>query len=71
MVARKLYKEQKSWSLTLASTNFARTAGWIAWHRKKLASQNALLDGSRVLNSKCPEHFAWEGGKNKRVLLPK
>jgi hypothetical protein len=24
-------------------------------------SQKTLLDESRVLNSKCPEHFAWEG----------
>jgi hypothetical protein len=36
-------------------------ASLIAWYRKNPASQkNALLNKNRVLNSKCPVHFAWE-----------
>jgi hypothetical protein len=30
---------------------------------KKMAPQNALLNKSMVLNSKCPEHFSWGGVK--------
>ncbi len=30
--------------------------------------KNILLNKSRVLNSKCPEHFAWEGHKSRLVL---
>jgi hypothetical protein len=31
---------------------------------KKIDScKNAVLEENKVLNSKCPEHFAWEGVK--------
>ncbi len=63
---KKLHREQKSWSLTLASTYSARMPGWMAWNRNAL--QNALLDESRVLNPKCPMNFTWKGGQKQESL---
>jgi hypothetical protein len=37
----------------------------MAWYRKNGFLKNALLDESRALNSKCPEHFAWGGSKKE------
>jgi hypothetical protein len=34
---------------------------------KKHFLKHALLDKRRVLNSKCPEHFVWEGGQKRTV----
>jgi hypothetical protein len=42
----------------------------MAWYRKKMASQNALLNESRVLNSKCPKQFAGREVLKRRVVLP-
>ncbi len=49
------------------------TYGWLnSLVQKNLASQNALLNKSRVLNSKCPKHFAGVGGQKllKHQLIP-
>jgi hypothetical protein len=43
--------------------------GWPGTEKIILALQNALLNKSRVLNSKCPEHFSGEGYENRRVLF--
>jgi hypothetical protein len=39
--------------------------GWPGTETKKWLLQNALLDKSRVLNSKCPKHFDERGGLEK------
>jgi hypothetical protein len=57
-------------SLSPASTNSARMAGWMAWSRKMSALQNALLKGNRVLNSKCPKLCFGGGVLKRRVVLP-
>jgi hypothetical protein len=37
--------------------------GWPGTENNFGFLKHALLNESRVLNSKCPEHFAWEGLK--------
>jgi hypothetical protein len=55
---------------TLACADSALTAvGWFGTE-KTGSHKNALLDKSRVLNSKCPKHSAKKADKNKRVVLP-
>ncbi len=39
----------------LACADFARMTDWMVWYRNFSLLLNALLDVSRVLNSKCPK----------------
>jgi hypothetical protein len=67
VVAQKNFAESKSLGpKTLATADSASVINLMAWYRKKNQhSQNALLDKSRVLNSKCPKRFAGRGDLEK------
>jgi hypothetical protein len=51
--------------LLLLLTLHVRLVGWPG-AEKNLALQNALLNESRVFNSKCPKHFAGVGGQKTK-----
>ncbi len=65
MVAWRFTEWKISWSQKqLACANSARTTNWMVWWRRFSLLLNALLDVSRVLNSKCPKQRAEQGLKN-------
>ncbi len=68
-VAWKLCREWQSWSLTLASTNSARTAGWMARYRKQfwLCKTHCSMKAGFCIQSVLII-LLWKG---TRVVLPK
>jgi hypothetical protein len=58
-LVKKFAEHKNSWSKkTLTCADSTRKTSWKAWYIFFYSCKNIPLNMSRVLNSKCPQHFA-------------
>jgi hypothetical protein len=63
----KTLQRAKSWSLTIATADSARTAGWMAWYRKRIGFAKRTAQQKQGFEFKVFEAFCWEGALKRRV----